>query len=283
MAATPKDAGSIILLKDADDPKLLWVKRSDRLAFMGGFHAFPGGQLDKGDLETPVAGCAGDEAAMRACAAREVFEEVGVLLAGGASELSVAEIADARRRLAAGEKTFRQIISEHRLTLAGDALVAAGRWVTPPFAPRRFDTWFFLAVLPAGQEALVETGELETAEWVRPAEVLDRWQRGGIIMAPPTLHVIRTLAANPGRVETWPELLTAVPEARRGMVRRIEFRPGIFLFPVKTPTLPPATHTNCYIIGGAEVVVIDPASPYEEEQRELDEFIDALVGEGRRV
>ena len=283
MAATPKDAGSIILLKDADDPKLLWVKRSDRLAFMGGFHAFPGGQLDKGDLETPVAGCAGDEAAMRACAAREVFEEVGVLLAGGASELSVAEIADARRRLAAGEKTFRQIISEHRLTLAGDALVAAGRWVTPPFAPRRFDTWFFLAWLPAGQEALVETGELETAEWVRPAEVLDRWQRGGIIMAPPTLHVIRTLAANPGRVETWPELLTAVPEARRGMVRRIEFRPGIFLFPVKTPTLPPATHTNCYVIGGAEVVVIDPASPYEEEQRELDEFIDALVGEGRRV
>ena len=283
MAATPKDAGSIILLKDADDPKLLWVKRSDRLAFMGGFHAFPGGQLDKEDLETPVAGCAGDEAAMRACAAREVFEEVGVLLAGGASELSVAEIADARRRLAAGEKTFRQIISEHRLTLAGDALVAAGRWVTPPFAPRRFDTWFFLAWLPAGQEALVETGELETAEWVRPAEVLDRWQRGGIIMAPPTLHVIRTLAANPGRVETWPELLTAVPEARRGMVRRIEFRPGIFLFPVKTPTLPPATHTNCYVIGGAEVVVIDPASPYEEEQRELDEFIDALVGEGRRV
>src|SRR5947209_5567087 len=102
-------------------------------------------------------------------------------------------------------------------------------------------------------------------------------------MAPPTLHIIRTLAANPKRAEEWASRLTAIPEARRGMVRRIEFRPGIFLFPVKTPTLPPATHTNCYIIGGNEVVIIDPASPYEEEQRELDEFIDALIGEGRRV
>src|SRR5947209_6733831 len=102
-------------------------------------------------------------------------------------------------------------------------------------------------------------------------------------MAPPTLHIIRTLAENPARVQEWPSRLTAIPEAQRGMVRRIEFRPGIFLFPVKTPTLPPATHTNCYIIGGNEVVIIDPASPYEEEQRELDQFIDALILEGRRV
>jgi glyoxylase-like metal-dependent hydrolase (beta-lactamase superfamily II)/8-oxo-dGTP pyrophosphatase MutT (NUDIX family) len=283
MAATPKDAGSIIILKDADDPKLLWVKRNDRLAFMGGFHAFPGGQLDKEDMETPVRGCAGDEAAMRACAAREVFEEVGVLLAEGADRLSAAEIAEARRAMAAGEKTFLQIIRENDLALSGEALAAAGRWVTPPFAPRRFDTWFFLAWLPENQEALVETSELETAEWVRPAEALARWQRGEIIMAPPTLHAIRTLAKRSGRVTDWPAQFTAIPEARRGIVRRIEFRPGIFLFPVKTPTLPPATHTNCYIIGGDEIVIIDPASPYEEEQHELDQFIDALAGEGRRV
>jgi glyoxylase-like metal-dependent hydrolase (beta-lactamase superfamily II) len=55
------------------------------------------------------------------------------------------------------------------------------------------------------------------------------------------------------------------------------------LFPVKTPTLPPATHTNCYIVGGEELIVIDPASPYEDEQQALDEFIDELLAEGRRV
>jgi len=283
MAATPKDAGSIIILKDPEDPKLLWVKRSSRLAFMGGFHAFPGGQLEKEDLETPVAGCSGDDAMMRACAVREVFEETGVLLAEGTGQLPAAEIAEARRALAAGERTFRQILAANHLAITRDALVAAGRWVTPPFAPRRFDTWFFLAWLPENQDVLVDAGELETAEWIRPAEALATWQRGEIIMAPPTLHIIRTLANNPRRVEEWPSLLTAIPEAQRGMVRRIEFRPGIFLFPVRTPTLPPATHTNCYIVGGNDVVIIDPASPYEEEQRELDQFIDALVSEGRRV
>jgi glyoxylase-like metal-dependent hydrolase (beta-lactamase superfamily II) len=78
-------------------------------------------------------------------------------------------------------------------------------------------------------------------------------------------------------------LLRAEPEAEGGLVRRSECRPGICLFPVKTPTLPPATHTNCFIVGGRELVVIDPASPYEEERRELDTFIDALIGEGRAV
>jgi len=64
-------------------------------------------------------------------------------------------------------------------------------------------------------------------------------------MAPPTLHIIRTLAAHANNLEKLPAALTAIPEAQHGMVRRIEFRPGIFLFPVRTPTLPPATHTNC--------------------------------------
>src|SRR5262249_20938407 len=157
-------------------------------------------------------------------------------------------------------KTFHQVLDDLHLTIAGDTLVEAGRWVTPPFAPRRFDTWFFTAWLSENQEALVEIGELESAEWIRPADAYRRWPQGEIIMAPPTLHIIRTLASNPGRIDEWPALLISIPEAQRGMVRRIEFRPGIFLFPVKTPTLPPATHTNCYIIGGDEVIIIDPAS-----------------------
>ncbi len=102
-------------------------------------------------------------------------------------------------------------------------------------------------------------------------------------MAPPTLHIIRTLAENIKRVSELPAALTAIPEANRGMVWRIEFKPGLLLFPVKTPTLPPATHTNCYIVGGNELIVIDPASPYEEEQRLLDDFLDGLIAEGRRV
>jgi ribonuclease/clavin/mitogillin len=284
MAAIPKDAAAIILLKDPSDPKVFWVKRNPSLTFMGGFHAFPGGQLDKEDPAILVNNCdADDQRAMRACAVREFFEETGILLARGAERLSADAIADARRALENKAGSFKQILEESELEVDGSELIAAGRWVTPPFAPRRFDTWFFLAWLPEGQEATIETGELESGEWVRPADALVQWQRGEIIMAPPTLHIFRTLAANAGSVEGLPAALVALPEAQRGMVRRIEFRPGIFLFPVKTPTLPPATHTNCYIIGGDELVIIDPASPYEEEQKGLDAFIDSLIAEGRRV
>jgi ribonuclease/clavin/mitogillin len=284
MAVTPKDAGSIILLKDHSDPKVFWVKRSPKLMFMGGFHAFPGGQLDKEDSLIPVSECdEADAAAMRVCAVREIFEETGLLLARGAERLSTERILEKRRALAKGEASFKQILEEDDLQVAGSSLVPAGRWVTPPFAPRRFDTWFFIAWLPEGQEALVETGELETGEWIRPSDAYDRWKRGEIIMAPPTLHIIRTLAENALRPDDLPQALTAIPEAKRATVLRIEFRPGIFLFPVKTPTLPPATHTNCYVVGGSEVVIIDPASIYEEEQAALDSFIDSLTAEGRKV
>lgn len=284
MAAIPKDAGSIILLKDRTDPKVFWVKRSPKLMFMGGFHAFPGGQLDKEDSLIPVSECEeADAAAMRACAVREVLEETGLLLARGAERLPAERIGEKRRALVAGTKSFKQILEEDDLQIEGSSLAAAGRWVTPPFAPRRFDTWFFIAWLPEGQDALVETGELETGEWIRPAEAYDRWKRGEIIMAPPTLHIIRTLAENAHSPDDLSQALIAIPEAQRGLVRRIEFRPGIFLFPVKTPTLPPATHTNCYIVGGGEVIIIDPASIYEEEQAALDSFIDTLIAEGRSV
>ncbi|MFY9574568.1 MAG: MBL fold metallo-hydrolase, partial [Blastocatellia bacterium] len=283
MAVTPKDAAAIILLKGREDPNVFWVKRSPKLKFMGGFHAFPGGQLDKEDSGITVLGCSGDEAVMRCCAVREFFEETGVLLARGAERLSIAEIAAKRRALAEAAKSFKQILEEDQLQIDGADFQPAGRWVTPHFAPRRFDTWFFLAWMPEGQEALIETGELETGEWIRPGEAFEKWQHAQIIMAPPTLHIIQTLARHAHQIDDLPSALTAIPEAKHGMVRRIEFRPGIFLFPVRTPTLPPATHTNCYIIGGEEVVVIDPASPYEEEQRELDTFLDALISEGRRV
>jgi glyoxylase-like metal-dependent hydrolase (beta-lactamase superfamily II)/8-oxo-dGTP pyrophosphatase MutT (NUDIX family) len=295
MASVPKDAAAMILLKDPMDPKLFWVKRDIRLAFMGGYHAFPGGQTDKADALLRVGGCAsGNESAMRACAIRELFEETGVLLARGAERLSSAQINRRRGALAIGEKSFQQVLGDDDLVLDASLLLPAGRWVTPPFSPRRFDTWFFMAWLPESQEPLIEPGELEFGQWVRPAEALERWKRGEVIMAPPILHAIRTLANNlpPSNVGAQPDIVgidqlasavSAIPEANRGEVRRIEFGPGIFFFPVRTPTLPPATHTNCYIVGGSEVVIIDPASPYEEEQRALDGFLTGFLAEGRTV
>ncbi len=117
--------------------------------FMGGFHAFPGGQLDRDDLAIEVKNCGGDdEAAMRACAVREFFEEAGVLLARGPAPATQSELAAMRQALAEKKISFRQALEEKGLEIDASALRGAGRWVTPPFAPRRFDTWFFFGLAP---------------------------------------------------------------------------------------------------------------------------------------
>src|SRR5262249_57058066 len=108
MAATPKDAAAIILLRDRSDPKVFWVKRSPKLQFMGGFHAFPGGQLDKEDSSIATVGCDGDDGVMRACAVREFFEETGVLLARGTERLSLQRIAAKRRAMMDEGKGFKE-------------------------------------------------------------------------------------------------------------------------------------------------------------------------------
>jgi glyoxylase-like metal-dependent hydrolase (beta-lactamase superfamily II) len=78
------------------------------------------------------------------------------------------------------------------------------------------------------------------------------------------------------------ERFLATPEAHRQPVRRIEFRPNYICFPVRTPTKPPATHTNCYLIyNSREILVIDPGSPHKDEQEALASCIDELIAEGR--
>jgi endoribonuclease LACTB2 len=284
MTAIPKNAAAIILLKDKEDPKVFWVKRSAKLMFMPGFHAFPGGQVDENDLDVPTINCQDEEGAlMRVAAAREFFEETGILLAPGAGDLPGDTLKAERKSLHEKAKTFQEILREHDLVIDGARLEAAGRWVTPTMAPRRFDTWFYLGWLEDSQEPLIEDGELAEGEWIRPGHALDRWKSGEILMAPPTLHIIQTLAENRDKLETLKLALLAISEVTNGAIRRMEFKPNFFLWPVKTPTLPPATHTNCYIVGGKELIVIDPASPYVEEQEILDTLLDGFLAEGRRV
>jgi endoribonuclease LACTB2 len=284
MTAIPKNAAAIILLKDRHDPKVFWVKRSAKLLFMPGFHAFPGGQVDEGDLNISIINCEDEEGAlMRAAAVREFFEETGILFAHGAGELPTEALKAERQSLHENARTFAEILAEHNLVIDGAQLSVAGRWVTPTMAPRRFDTWFYLGWLDDHQEPLIEGGELAEGEWIRPKEAFDRWKSGEIMMAPPTLHIIQTLAENCEKPETLKSALVAISKATNGAIRRMEFKPNFFLWPVKTPTLPPATHTNCYIIGGKELIVIDPASPYKEEQETLDILLDGFIAEGRRV
>jgi glyoxylase-like metal-dependent hydrolase (beta-lactamase superfamily II) len=168
------------------------------------------------------------------------------------------------------------------LHLDADDFTYVGRWVTPPFNARRFDTWFFLVKCPPRQEPNVIAGELASGEWLPARDAYDRWMSDQVVAVPPTLHALRTLGA--GIAPDLVERFLSIPHAHGEPARRITFRPNYICFPVRTPTRPPATHTCCYIVHNSkEMLVFDPGSPYEEEQQALAECIDEMIGEGRRV
>lgn len=281
---TPRDAAAMILLRDPDDPKVFWVKRSYKLAFMGGFHAFPGGQMDADDASIPLANCPmdvdGKGAAIRVCAIREIFEETGVLLAQGAESIPHAQRVEWRRLLHDNQISFKDLLANAGLTLDATMLAEIPRWVTPASSPRRFDTRFFTAWLPEGQETEILPGELETGEWLRPHEALQRWTAGDCLIVTPILSALLALAE--GAHDFAPRLHSVSQDTRDLWEQRIEMRQGFFLCPLRTPTIPPATHTNCYIVGGEEQVIIDPGSPYPDEQARLDVVLQSLLAEGRR-
>lgn|SRR5215813_12710644 len=283
----PKDAAAVILLRADTNPKnpeVFWVRRSSKLVFLGGFYAFPGGQAERNDADAPITNCADEgRAAMISCAARELFEETGVLLAQGAEALTMGQRASLLDDLESERMSWPELLNHYGLQLDGSQFIFVGRWLTPPFAPRRFDTWFFLVNCPAKQQpAISGDAELESGEWISASDGYARWRHNEIVAVPPILHALKILAAGLG--DDLVERFLSVPEAHREPTRRIEFRPNYICFPVRTPTKPPATHTSCYLIYTTkEILVIDPGSPYEDEQQALAACIDDLIREGRTV
>ncbi len=282
---TPKDAAAMILLRDPDDPKVFWVKRARTLRFMASYHAFPGGQRDALDHETPIENIphSADEmtGVMRVAAIREIFEETGALIARGAEKLSAERRAELRAELAADRITFKDLLASEGLTLDAGLLKEAPRWVTPASMPRRYDTRFFSAWLPEGQETEIIQGELQDGEWLRPHEALQKWVDGDCVIVTPITVAMQALAEG---VHDFAERMLNVPQYERDhWESRVEMRKGFFLCALRTPTIPPATHTNCYLIGGDEMVVIDPGSPYPEEQARLDAVVERFLAQGRRI
>jgi 8-oxo-dGTP pyrophosphatase MutT (NUDIX family) len=211
--ATPKVAATVLLLRSAGAGFEVYVIRRVAAMAFGGMYAFPGGGVDPSDAQVHLdwsgpppenwggrLGLAGDRAQAVVCAAaREVFEEAGVLLAGPRPGTVVGDVSDpgwetARQDLVARRAGFADLLRERRLALRSDLLVPWSRWITPEFEPRRFDTYFFLARLPDGQQTRNASGEADHAMWIRPADALARAAAGGISMLPPTLVTLGEVA-----------------------------------------------------------------------------------------
>ena len=280
---TPKDAAAIILIKENE---VLWARRNPNLKFLGGYHAFAGGKVDAEDAEIEVKNCEDAETAkFIACAAREVFEEVGVLLVRNGEKLTKGQRASLHDDLISGRMNFGEVLAHWNLWLDGEDFFYTGFWTTPPFSPMRFKTRFFLANCPSKQEPFAAITELLDVEFIRPEEALNRWKKSEVLISPPVLLVLKELAANfqssnqinSTTLETSGEKLLAKSQICDGQIDFIELNSRLICFPLETETLPPATHTNCFIVGRKEFVVIDAASKDVAEQQKLFALIDSFI------
>lgn len=211
-------AATLMLLDDRPDLKVLMLRRRRGSAFVGGKFVFPGGGVEADDAETAVeALCAElsvEDANRRlglsrgglaywVAAVRETFEEAGVLLArvpGAAAcvDLSRPDAAERfavhRERVDRGALGFAEFLRREGLELALGSMYYAARWITPPGLPRRYDTRFFVARLPAGQTPMHDDREAVHSEWMRPAQAIEGVAAGALSMLPPTLGMLRILA-----------------------------------------------------------------------------------------
>jgi 8-oxo-dGTP pyrophosphatase MutT (NUDIX family) len=179
--AVPRPAATVLLLREAPGAiEVLMTRRHAELAVLGGSWVFPGGVVEPEDA--PAAGY-DPLGAIRAAACRETFEEAGVLLAfGPAGSPSPAQVRDVRARVAAGA-AFAEAVEAEGLRLTLDSLVRWAHWITPSHARARFDTSFFVAAMPAGQEPLIDDLEAVDHKWLPAAAAGDGSEPA---LAPPT-------------------------------------------------------------------------------------------------
>lgn len=207
--AAPRPAATVVLLRDGDvDIEALLMRRHSRSGFVPGAWVFPGGRVDGADSAPPlyqrVAGLPSSpepESAFWTAALRELFEETGILMARGASgewsrdASSQGSIESMRCALMDDEVTMMDVLEELDLTLDATGMVHIAHWVTPVVEPRRYDTHFFVAVLPPERTAAADPREMSEAAWLAPTDALERFEGGELPMVFPTVHTLQTLRA----------------------------------------------------------------------------------------
>lgn len=191
----------------------------------------------------------------------------------------VLEAADGDGPRARRAAAVREVQEETGIVLTPDVLLPAGRLVTPPFGPTRYDTSFFFAELSMNAAPQVDGKELVSGRWWRPEEALFAFEQNATPIPPPTLaylHLMRehgdaAKAADKGRESD------GKPHHERF---RIEIHPGVYVLPLRAPTLAPATTQNCYLIDSDPILLIDPGSPHPEEHVALFHTLDTMLVEG---
>jgi 8-oxo-dGTP pyrophosphatase MutT (NUDIX family) len=236
----PRASATVVVMRDATAGlEVFMLERHLRSDFLGGAYVFPGGTVDDADtapeLEEVVDGLSGDVVralgpnalALVVCAIRETFEEAGILLArhqdGAPVALDAPEWGERRRRLNSRETTALELAHEARIHYAADLLRFWWRLVTPAPAPRRYDTAFFVARAPGGQEPLHDDVETSSSTWVRPSEAVARGRAGDLRIIFPTRRTLESVGAYATTADAFDAAIGRSPEP---VTPRIVLRDG---------------------------------------------------------
>jgi 8-oxo-dGTP pyrophosphatase MutT (NUDIX family) len=164
--AAARPAATVIVMREGDPFELLMVRRNDTAAFMAGSYVFPGGRVDEGDRPP------------------------GSVRLKPAVFPDLSPVEEATYRMAA----VRELQEEANVYITVDDLYPFAHWVTPEVETRRYDTRFFLARMPVGQDARHDESETTALEWLSPRAAIARFERRDLLLPPPTWTTIRQLA-----------------------------------------------------------------------------------------
>ena len=278
----PKPAATVVLLRAAPAFEVLVTVRPQNLRFMGGATVFPGGGVAKADLDPAweqASVLSGEDAArlldeddrrlalgFLVCALRESFEEVGFISGRGPVE-DLPRDADAQ--------AFLQACLDLGVVLGTDALVPAGRWITPLGSNVRYDARFFIARAPEGWTPRPDPGEVAECRWTMAADALEQLAAGEAIMAPPTAAMLQRLASFDD-VDSALHALAGMDLEPEGGIYKARLSPLVEVILAPNPSVMTGPGTNTYVVGRNPALVIDPA---------VDDggYVDAVVASAGRT
>lgn len=242
--AVARPSATAIILRDGGEGiETFMVVRHQEIDFASGALVFPGGKLDRQDSDeawagfAPFPGAAADRTYVVA-AARETFEEAGLVLARRRGSQVLVSAEDAHRmvgthrvRLIDGGITFLDIVRSEDLVLATDLMVPFAHWITPEFAPKRFDTHFFLVAAPMGQAGAHDGSESVEGIWIAPAQALRDAESGKRTLVFATQMNLRKLARYRTVAEAVAKtrsarIVTVMPRVERTAAGRTLFIPA---------------------------------------------------------
>ena len=323
----PRPAATILLLRDAaQGPEVFMLQRTKGAAFLPGAYVFPGGAIDAADGDEKAArrvrgmsdaqasaklGLASGGLAYWVAAARECFEEAGILLAvdaGGApvSPARAEKLAPLRR------EPFLPLLEAEDLYIPADGFAYFSHWITAAGRPRRFNTRFFVARAPQDQAGAHDESETVHSFWVRPSEALARHEKGEIEVIFPTRVSLGDLARftsadaalaharSLGDIEVDAAVWALDHEGSARLFRRADpayheihwsdpeetgkscfvIQPGVpkrldarvTRLTAPNPGVMTGPGTNSYLVGEKDIAVIDPGPRIEAHLRKLAEL-----------